>query len=141
MFNWFKFKKVNWFYGVNLNKWHYLGFTNISFTDSESENQQLASAAVFGFVHKNSVERCFSVVPTDPYYNFYNHAWVVETAHLWRIGERDIWEIANTEPSRWLVNYMKTQHNRQWVDSQWCEIKPHVYQEESSNVVTLDFKK
>jgi hypothetical protein len=133
--------KGNYFHGVDLDNWNYVGYTNLFFNDEHGNRE--ARAAVFGFVNKNSDSRCFSVVSSNPMYNFNSHSWVQENAELWRIGERDIWQIAQTEPSRWFVNYMKTQHHYEWNNGDWYKTDsiPVVHQESSSNVVTIEFKK
>lgn len=139
-------------HGVNLSEWRYLGRTVISYRDGGT-NEITASATAFGFCGIDDTDRrqCV-VVPHGRYGSFDHHTWVSEHAALWKIGERNLWEIASSEPSQWLREYMLDKHDELWsTDDNWWVKKNTqrkknklalVREEESgNNVVKLEFKK
>lgn len=146
MFNWFSKKtdNTNTFHGVDLTQWHYVGYTRIQYQDEMGT--RLASAFVYGFVNKNNFQtRQYKIVNGEHGYRFDQHDWVSLNAELWKIGERDLWRIAENEPSQWLVSYMKNTQNKEWdyTTLMWFDITdvPIVEYQSDSNVVHLQFKK
>lgn len=93
--------------GVNLNDWNYLGYTLISFTDTETE-KTVGTAIVHGFVHKKTNKRDFKVeeIFENPWTGFSKHEFIVMTMNVWKAQE--IVSLAGpfTMPSRYLKDYM-----------------------------------
>jgi hypothetical protein len=140
-------------HGVNLLDWRYLGRTVISYVDGNT-NEVTSNGSVFSFCgHEDTNKRHFVVIPHSKYSSFDTHTWVLEHAALWEIGERELWEIVGSEPSRWLSEYMLDNHNHLWSleDRRWYpkgtpapKKKPKLELVKDvaadNNVVTLDFK-
>lgn len=104
-------------HGVNLNIWQYLGRTIVKFTYTDIDSSD--DANVFFFCKKGDNDaRKFIVVPNSNMSymqdKFMHHPWVVETASLWEVGERELYHIVNKEPSNWLKEYMLENHACVW---------------------------
>lgn len=109
-------------HNINLNEWRYLGRTVLSFTDED--NIPSAKATLFSFCSTNDIDnRRFIIIPhqlENQWADFDYHTYVIEHASLWKIGERDLWDIVGTEPSRWLREYMFETHGITWdVNASW----------------------
>lgn len=137
-------------HGVNLLEWRYLGRTVISYCDEETK-AITSSTNIFGFCKIDDVnQRQFVVAPAGRYNPFEYHTWVTEHAALWKIGERELWTIATTEPSKWLKEHMLETYDELWsVDDNWWvkkgtqpKRKPKLeLVKDDNNVVKLDFAK
>lgn len=100
-------------HGVNLLEWRYLGRTVVSYVDAD--NRTNAQASLFSFCGVDDTDdRHFIVIPHQKYENFQYHTYVLEHAALWKIGERRLWEIVGTEPSKWLRDYMFEHFKEVW---------------------------
>lgn len=167
MFNWFKQRRAAKrlyeedlakaehaprLHGINLLEWRYVGRTVISYCDPFSK-EITSSATVFGFCKIDNIDqRRFVVTPHGQHCHFDYHTWVTEHASLWAIGERSLWDIAGTEPSRWLKDHMLETYDELWShDTGWWVKKGTLPKKKanlvlvkdavSDNVVRLDFKK
>ena len=145
MFKWFRRSNNDnstKLHGVNLDTWDYLGYTKISYANIQGKTE--VTGIVFGFVNKENKKRMYKVLGSTAHHCFNTHNWTLIEAELWKIGERDIWAIAKTEPSQSLKTYMKVTRNLDWDwdKDDWVEhkVKPIVHMEDDSNVVRLEFK-
>jgi len=138
-------------HGINLLEWRYLGRTVISYSDPFTK-EITSSATVFGFCKmEDTNQRQFVVTPHGRHCHFDYHTWVTEHAALWAIGERSLWEIAGTEPSRWLQEHMLEEYDELWShETNWWVKKGTLPKKKaklevvkdavSDNVVHHDFK-
>ena len=113
MFGFFKSKKKEETYtpmlhGVNLNKWHYLGKINLTFTSG-------SSCMAFLFAKKDNLDiRCYKL-PTDIAGFFKeNHSFIINALDTWVIGEKELYSYVKLEPSKWLSEYMLNTYNSVW---------------------------
>jgi len=93
--------------GVNLNDWNYLGYTAISFTDTETK-KTVGKAIVHGFVHKKTNKRDFKVeeIFENPWREFSKHEFIVMTMNIWKAQEILSLIGPFNRPSQYVKDYM-----------------------------------
>lgn len=104
-------------HGVDLNKWHYLGHSDVSFTYIDSTHTD--NAYVFFFCSRDDEDLRKYVLIADNNAKhiqdkFSHHPWVIKTAELWLAGERHLYEPINNEPSLYLKDKMLEEHKAVW---------------------------
>jgi hypothetical protein len=119
MFGWFKKKdKVNEnkviLHEHDLSKWHYLGYTNCRYVDSDGKD--IAVWQIFLFVDKNNEKRRSYYVPSDSFL-VSNHQYMNMTVKPWAAGEKEIYSIISGKgcyPSDYLKEYMMKKFSVVW---------------------------
>ena len=113
--NWFKQKPKKMFHGVDLNKWYYLGQSEISITTTK-ENKPLYTDYnnVYFFVsQEDSPNEKRKIVLNIDEERWREHRFVVD-CEIWEMGEGSVYEMIVTAPSDWVKEEMLKQHNRVW---------------------------
>lgn len=126
MFGWFKKKPVEvdneenlymnerMLYGHNMKFWHYLGRSRITIDYKDGPY----IGYVFFFVDKED-ETIRSYAISDEMM-FRNHPWIYGEAKVWKAAEFSLWHPINDNPSDYLREYMKKNHNVIWNhDKKW----------------------
>lgn len=145
MKNPFKFKDKRVLFGVNLNKYHWLGSTTLNFVDPTTK-VPWSTAEVYFFLSKTSDKRKIVLIGDN---SFYDHK-LYTKALLWEVGELDLWACIHDQHSKWFKEYMLDRFNCIWdEDSKWwvksneptpaTTSKPEIAQ--TDNVISLDFGK
>lgn len=143
-------------YGYRLDRWHFLGTTEMSFTNNGEDVAWLRATVAF-FLHKRKLLRSFKVVGIADLSHhrrqqIMNHPFYVRAAEQWAAGEHSIqWPVV--EPSGYLSNYMREEFGWRWdyTDKRWVLIeaepekrppirlrKKHASKD---NIVVIDFTK
>lgn len=92
----------------NLDKYHYLGYTN--FTNIQHE------FSCHYFLHKETENRSFHIVSNNSYANkniYKFHAFYNNSILLWKTKEKQIWNWIQN-PSDFLKDYMINKYNYIW---------------------------
>lgn len=125
-------------HGVNLEKWHYLGYSEITY--SFNDTKETINAHVHLFALKDDLSRRhYELVADNNYYfqKFLKHTWITVFAELWKAGEEELYQPVHS-PSRWLKDYMLEQHQHIWdTKKKWWRKKIDSVED---NVIKLDFK-
>lgn len=149
--------KPNWFRNHDLNKWNYLGYSEISYSNP-GESKPWAQVNVHFFQNKNDHNiRSWSLgIPSSKYVDFKNHTFL-EFAEQWRIGEEAFYKpIAH--PSKYLKDQMWDIFKYVWSDKEtwWVRNDQTKYEQavkennskkelpsktETDNIVKIEFGK
>lgn len=112
-------------YGYGLDRWHFLGTTEISYA-YEGQKPYIQGFLAF-FVHKETQRRSFKMIgvgmlPPHKLKQLRNHPFYVKVAEQWEVGEYGVYYPVN-EPSAHLHSYMRANYNMVWnLESQkWVE--------------------
>jgi hypothetical protein len=102
-------------HGFDLDEWHYLGNSEISYNVPENGKTTQYHARLFFFMNKeNENIRDFVLKTNMPHLNFENHAWVTTNAHMWKACEKEYFFPINIEPSKYLRERMKIENGYFW---------------------------
>lgn len=106
------FKTPRWFYGVDLNKWDYLGSTKIKWINKHNETLDEVNVLFFSSV-KDTNNR-FWDIPDDHrlHREFTSHPFIFHL-NRWRICDYELWDLIET-PSKFLKEKMLNQENMIW---------------------------
>ena len=100
-------------YGFNLDEWNYIGYTEISYTDSY--NTLTHSAQVFFFISKdNEDQRRYVIKCRAMKKDFQNHAWIIRNADLWAAGETEWYQPISDSPSKYTRDRILEEYNSVW---------------------------
>lgn len=104
-------------HGVNLEQWHYLGRSDISFSYLDSAHEDKAYVFFFCSVDDDDIRKYVMVPDNNSKYRqdkFDHHPWIINTAELWLAGERNLYDPINNEPSRYLKEKMLEEYSVAW---------------------------
>lgn len=148
-------------HGVNLNQWHFLGRTKISFT-FKNTNKLDDELNVFLFCHKDDYnKRHYTLVSQSKFQleRFQHHQWITNTAELWKANQKNLYSVVYDEPSSFLCNYMLEKYQAVWDDKKnwWVQNEQSKYESaqkkqnnrkktarpalEETNIVKINFEK
>ena len=103
-------------HGHDMAKWHYLGYTACSYTDTDGT--VASECTVFLFVDKNDDRRRSYSIPTPggDYFDK-NHQYVLKSIKPWAAGEGEIWQLINgknNKPSDYLKEFILENYGSEW---------------------------
>jgi hypothetical protein len=165
-----KIQKLGKFlHGFDLDQWNYLGnseiWYNVPKTEGDNKNGVKYSANVFFFVNKlDENHREYVIKTANNNFDYTGHPWITTIADTWRAGLTEHYRCINKEPSSYLKDRVRKEHNWVWVikTSWWSEPtanekyeeaakkqkvkttrkrKAKVVTEEANNVIKLEFPK
>lgn len=148
-------------HGFNLNKWEYLGYTEISINYTDVKYKETVTA--FFFMDKEDHNRRKYILKGEgsDKKKFKDHPWVERVAELWVAGEKDWYAPITDNPSKYTRARILREYASVWSDEKnwWVSNNASKYasakanqdeQEESAednivevqgNVLTVDFGK
>lgn len=99
-------------HGHDLNKWHYLGFVELTLNETEYPT--------FLFVNKdNYSKRSYTIGGSNPERCRKYHSYVSKHLEPWSKGEYELYTLCNS-PSRWLQEFMLDKFTCEWdKETQW----------------------
>lgn len=103
-------------YGYGLDRWHFLGTTEISYA-YEGQKPYIQGFLAF-FVHKQTQRRSFKMIGVgtlspSKVAQLRNHPFYVKVAEQWEVGEYALYYPVN-EPSDHLRAHMRSNYNMVW---------------------------
>lgn len=131
------FRSSHSFQGVNLKYWHYLGRSELKYTNNGLISYR---AYIYLFCRKDNHSVRKAVIPEKYFHMFVDHPWMEEIVPLWKAGEFALEEVVTYEPSNWLAKYMLDRdglvwdkERRDWISEEKLEITSE------DNVVKISF--
>jgi len=126
------FKKKNVFHGHDLNKWNYLGSSEIKFTDDGIITRQ---SYIYYFVHNETDKRSYHC--SNKYMKM--HQFISHYSELWKIGETSLFEIILDKPSKYCIK-LAADTGYKFDYNNTCWIKFLAPTKTTDNVIKVDFK-
>lgn len=104
-------------HGVNLNEWHYVGRSMISFNYNDTKHVDEASVFFFCGIDDLTKRKYVMIVDNPSSYmhqRFEHHPWLTNKAELWKANEIELYQAIHTQPSKWLCERMLVDHQCVW---------------------------
>lgn len=142
MFSWWKkrreVKNAPKFMGVNLDKNHYLGYTNIKYVNTDGKTTRQCN--IHFFVDKEDHTIRVYKFECENESDFYYHPWMTQ-ARLWMLNEKELWYSIKTMPSKWLNQYMIDNYDSIWSEEKewWEHNTKSKIESKEDNVIKVTF--
>lgn len=108
---------------VNLDDWHYLGFTEIIYTDRNTK-EKVSQGVLHAFVHKKTNKRDYKleVIFNNTDRKIEDHPFIVKVAKIWKAQE--IYGLSSVvrDPSEYLLDYMAERGYEFSEENEWVPI-------------------
>lgn len=104
---------ANLFFGVDRNKYVFLGTRDFYYTDKGSHTDRYYA---YGFVNPNDLLDRRVVLPYAMNDGYKTHPYYLNCILPWSLGSNALYGFANHNHSEWLENYMINNFNSVWCD-------------------------